>query len=183
MTECAYKHVSRIRWSMLVSHHAPCDYDRTMTLFRIRVCVRCLGMLGGALAGYCINPAGIEVHNTWLVTGSIALALPAAFDFTAHELIKQYRSSNFRRFITGCLFGIGVGACLATAWQGSRWPLFCLLAYLALMQVVIAGLFRISGHLDSYVARYEAALFKSGTAFTESEKLKLDTRGGDRYGP
>ena len=145
---------------MFVSHHAPCDYDRTLSLFGLRVCVRCLGMLGGVLAGCWINVTWFGVTNTCLVAMGLGLTLPAAFDFAAHELNKKYRSTNFRRFVTGGMFGVVVGVCLALAWQGIRWPLFCLLAYLALLEIAIAGLFRICGHLDSYIARYEAALYK-----------------------
>ena len=159
MKSFTHKHGSRIRWSMLVSHHAPCDYDRTLSLFRHRVCVRCLGMFGGLLFGCYINLVCNEIPSAWLVTVGLCLTLPAAFDFTAHELIKKYRSTNFRRFITGGMFGVAVGACLAHAWQGERWPLLFLLAYLALLELVIAGLFRVYGHLDSYVARYTAAVY------------------------
>ncbi len=160
MRSLALKDGSRIRWAMLVSHHAPCDNDRTLSLFGLRVCVRCLGMFGGVLAGCWIKVTMFGVPHICLVMCGLGLTLPAAFDFAAHELSKKYRSTNFRRLVTGGLFGIVVGVYLAFAWQGIRWPLFCLLAYLALLELAIAGLFRKCGHLDSYIARYEASLYK-----------------------
>ncbi len=144
---------------MLVSHHPPCDYDRTLFFLGIHVCVRCLGMLGGTFAGCFVNQAWMGVPGAWLVMIGLGFTLPAALDFAAHELTKGYRSTNFRRIITGGMFGVAVGACLAHAWEGKWWPLLCLLAYFALLEIVIAGLFRISGHLDSYVARYAEAVY------------------------
>lgn len=142
-----------------MSHHAPCDYDRTLTLFGVRICTRCLGMSGGLLAGCYTRQVFVDISDVWLFIGGLCLTLPAAFDFAAHELIKTYRSTNPRRFITGGFFGFAVGLCLARMWQGAGWPLICLLVYIVFLEFVVAGLFWAHGHLDSYIERYVAAVY------------------------
>lgn len=159
----AHKH-TRIRWSMLVSHHAPCDYDRTIHILGLRVCTRCLGMVAGCLPGWLLSQACIGFGYKWCLIGSLAMTLPAAYDFSANELSRNYRSTNLRRFVTGLTFGFVVGTCLASVWSGNAWPFLGLLAYLALMQVVIVKLFQIHGHCDAYLERYSSAVYEKTEA-------------------
>ena len=161
----AHKH-TRIRWSMLVSHHPPCDYDRTVRICGVRVCTRCLGMVAGGVLGLLLAQtcAGIGLVSGLVAT--LAMTLPAACDFAAHELSVKYRSTNPRRFATGITFGFVVGACLGQMRQGNPWPFLGLLAYLALMQVAIVRLFQMRNHCDSYLDRYASAVYKE----TESNK-------------
>lgn len=112
----------------------------------------CGGFVGWHLAQTCdVLPMG------WQIVGAFVLTVPAAFDFVAHELIARYRSSTFRRFCTGISFGFVVGATVASALHGQIWPLMGLLAYLMMMQVAIAAIFKATGHLDAYVERYATA--------------------------
>ena len=142
---------------MLVSHHAPCDYDRTISFCGVRICVRCIGMLCGAFAGYGLAQFTYNCTFAQLMVASIGLTLPAAIDFTCHELVSKYHSSNIRRFVSGSLFGIPGGVAVTFAIHG-RWKLLLfLLAFLALMQFAIATLFKLRGHMDPYVERYARA--------------------------
>ena len=178
MTPGAHKH-TRIRWSMLVSHHAPCDYDRTVRILRVRVCTRCLGMLVGSLLGWLLPQPCAGIGPFWCLIGALAMTLPAACDFAAHELAVKYRSTNPRRFATGITFGVVVGACFAQMRHGNPWPFLGLIAYLALMQVAIVRLFQIRNHCDSYLERYTSALYKETEANQASHRTltRARTRG------
>lgn len=140
-----------------MSHHAPCDYDRTISLFGLRVCVRCLGMLVGALIGYSIDLNVYCIPDAKIIAACIGLMLPAAFDFAGHELISKYQSTNIRRFATGGMFGLPVGIAIECALNGWYMPTLYLLVFLVLMQLVIASLFRFNGKLESYVEKYARA--------------------------
>ena len=149
-----------------MSHHAPCDYDRTVSVFRVRVCTRCLGMLTGGVLGWLLAQTFAGIGLVWCLVGALAMTLPAVCDFAAHELSVKYRSTNPRRFATGSTFGFVVGVCLAQVRHGNPWPFLGLLAYLTLMQVAIVKLFQIRNHCDAYLERYASAVHKE----TESNK-------------
>ena len=142
-----------------MSHHAPCDYDRTVGIFGVHVCTRCLGMACGIIPGWHLAHAVAAVGPLWCVIGTLVMTLPAAYDFAVHELWDKYRSNNLRRLVTGLMFGIVVGAYLSHMRHESTLPFFGLLAYFAAMQVAIVRLFQIYGHSDSYLERYTSAVF------------------------
>ena len=144
---------------MLVSHHAPCDYDRTVRILGVRTCTRCLGMFSGTFVGWQLERVFARFDLLWCLIGAMALTLPAAFDFAAHELSTKYRSNNIRRFGTGLIFGFVIGACLVSLRNGNPWPFLGFIAYLAVMQFVIVRLFQIHGHSDSYLERYASAVY------------------------
>jgi hypothetical protein len=116
-------------------------------------------MVAGSLVGWPLAQACATFGLLWCMIGTLAMTLPAACDFAAHELSVKYRSNNLRRFATGLSFGGVVGACLCHMRHGNAWPFLGLLAYLAVMQVVIVRLFQIRGHCDSYLERYASAAY------------------------
>ena len=114
-------------------------------------------MLVGAIIGHCIAHIFYNITDAKLIAACIGLTLPAAFDFTGHELLSKYRSTNIKRFVTGGLFGLSVGGAIACALCGRCFPLICLLVFLALMQFFIAALFQFHGQLEPYIERYASA--------------------------
>ncbi len=168
-----------IRWSMLLSHHAPCDYDRTWRVCGVRICVRCLGMAFGAVIGLVIAipvcPRQISAMN-FVVT--VALIMPAVLDFAAHELHSEYTSNNFKRFFSGVLFGMPGGVCLLSACRGQWLPVLLLITFFAFLEIALAVMFFLTGHLESYIARYERAVWideqKTSKSQNQIQSVKAD---------
>ncbi len=80
-----------------------------------------------------------------------------------HELhIKNYQSSNIIRITTGFLFGLSVGISVAQFIFFSIWSflLFTVLMFVY-MEIVIAWAFSYAGHLNSYLEKYEYAVYKT----------------------
>lgn len=149
---------SRSTWRMLLSHHAPCDLDRTWSLFGVRVCVRCLAM---ALACGCSLAvmAGDLLPPTWShVALACALMIPAGVDFAFGELWCNYPRTNLFRFLSGFSFGVGWGVTLGWwIFAGIAAPLVLFVALSVLMEFTLAGVFYLVGHLEAYIAKYENA--------------------------
>ena len=140
-----------IRWSMLLSHHAPCDYDHTLRIGKLRFCARCTGILLGALGGtLCllhIRPLK-QVIPFW---GLFFLPLPGVADFCLHEL-GCWRSCNGARLLSGGLLGaaIGWGLCTIPSKGG------LIFAWLAFLELLAALVLKVGGRLDGFLQKYEA---------------------------
>lgn len=150
----------RIRWEMLLSHHAECDYDRTCLIFGIRVCSRCMGILAGSFFGAFFAKYFINISYLQNCACFAGLMLPAGIDFTVHELVTKYKSSNLIRFISGFIFGIALGNSFVLTFLYERswlFPIFLLLCIL--MQIFIAFLFLRLNHVDDYLKKYEDAIY------------------------
>ena len=65
------------------------------------LCDRCTGELIGILAAAVTY---LFFHCSWIV--SLFFMLPLIIDGFVQQL-TNYESNNFRRFLTGCLFGVG----------------------------------------------------------------------------
>lgn len=146
-------------WWMLLSHHPPCDLDRTWNLFGVNVCVRCLGMAICFFASFFISfYFKIDCDVVMAVICIIAM-VPAGIDFTLGELNHSYPSSNFLRFLTGGVFGVGAGVCVSWCFTvGELWPTILFIGTALFMQLIIAFIFRAYGHLEEYAAKYEDAV-------------------------
>jgi uncharacterized membrane protein len=94
----------RVRWSMLLSHHVPSDYDRTSTVGKVRVCTRCLGVAIGTAAAL----AGWRALSHTPSALFIIAAVPGVLDFVVHETGVS-ASSPLRRFLTGAASCPSVG--------------------------------------------------------------------------
>lgn len=156
---CADKK-KKIKWEMLLSHHAPCDHYRTWEIGNLHICTRCAGMLLGFTAGL-ISACYLPLIHIWLLTLLCAVfMLPAAFDFVCHELFSSYRSHNSIRFGTGVIFGFPIGVLIWSCFHhGVVMPFLVISVYAAVMEIVIAFLFFFRGHLEEYLAKYELAVF------------------------
>lgn len=146
---------------MLLSHHAPCDFDRTWSIGGIRVCVRCLAVFVFAVLGFL---AAFHFSDP-LSLGSLTAGLsvfPAWVDFAVGELWKGYPRTNFFRFSTGMIFGCGLGVSLGwVVFAGRWWPFLTFFVLTVFCELMIAFAFYFSGHLQSYLSKYECAVNNS----------------------
>lgn len=146
-------------WRMLLSHHAPCDYDRTWAIGGFRVCVRCLAVFACAVlafAGQVFFCWDVTPFRQWLC---VLMIIPAWVDFSAGELLPFYPKTNSFRFLTGAVFGTGLGICLGWGCLLGAWrPLFFFCMGTVLLELAVAFLFYCCGHLEDYLAKYEEAV-------------------------
>lgn len=135
---------------MLLSHHPPCDYERTWRIGSLHVCVRCLGVLIG-------TGVALVSWDSWssisLLAASVA-AIPGVADFVLHELGTS-PSHNPRRFITGACFGIFVAAALWAALDARWLHLLFSGLWIILLQIAAAAVLRGAGRIEALLARYE----------------------------
>lgn len=150
---------SGIRWSMLISHHPPCNYDRTFRIGGVRICTRCFGVLLGVLASILLQVDSHVLASIIPLWMSLLLPLPAVVDFTAHEL-EWWRSNNAKRLASGLLLGFAVGVGGYTALSGCAFLGFLDIAWLAILEFGVAVILRCTGRLDRYVDRYEKGVRK-----------------------
>lgn len=155
-------------WSMLISHHPPCDYDRTFKVGSLRICTRCFGVLLGVLGSVLLQ---VDLHilasiiPIWV---SLLLPLPAVIDFTAHEL-EWWRSNNTKRMASGLLLGFAVGVSGYNIFGGCAFFGFIGIAWLGILEFGVALILRRCGQLDRYVERYEKAVRKSFDEFVKNK--------------
>ena len=153
---CSHKHSA---WRMVLSHHPPCDLNRTWYLFGVNVCVRCLGMLIASILMVIFGLLFEIPYGVLGMTCCVLSILPAGIDFTFEELYWKYTGTNVIRFLTGMLFGSGGGMCIVWLWLESRVsPIVIFICASIAMQFIIAFLFMRKGHLERYLAKYENAL-------------------------
>lgn len=135
---------------MLLSHHPPCDLDRTWRIGSLRVCVRCLGVLTGA----AVALASWDGWSTVPVLAAFIAAVPGVADFTLHELCLS-PSNNTRRFLTGASFGVFVAAALSAGLDGNWTRLLLYAVWFCCLQVAATAALRSSGRLEALLTRYE----------------------------
>ena len=158
--EAASPSARPVQWGMLLSHHAPCDYDRTWKIGKVRVCTRCAGMLAGLIAGLSTTFLFKTFPIWYAVLICAVLMLPAAADFCCHELIPAYHSHNAIRVITGILFGYPFGVVVSLCfYNGVIMPSIVIILYAILMEIAISFIFFFRGHLEKYLSKYEIAVF------------------------
>lgn len=144
--------MQRVRWSMLLSHHAPSDYDRTWKVGSVHVCIRCLGVAVGTAA----TLGSWKEWSALPMSLFLIAAIPGVLDFTLHELGAS-ASSGARRFITGLLFGFFAAALLRAVIETRLVQLVPYLSWFLLLQAASAVALKRSGRLDQLLKRYEEA--------------------------
>lgn len=152
MTEAA-----GVRWGMLLSHHSPCDYDRTFSISGLRICTRCFGVLLGIIGGVALTLRVVPEH---LLFFSLVLPLPAVMDFTLNEL-QMMKGNNGMRLVTGIMLGIAVGFDLYAVTNISLLQGSAQLAWLVFIEFFVVTVLLRTGFLDEYVSRYEKGVRKS----------------------
>jgi len=145
---------------MLLSHHPPCDYERTVQVCGVRLCTRCFGVFLGAAALFAVEAWVHSVRRSVSLLPLTALTLPAAIDFFSVELGWR-RSCTVIRLTTGILLGVAVGATAVLVSRGQWLTGTGFLAWLALVQFLGAIALRRADRLEDYLARYEDAVRKS----------------------
>ena len=137
---------------MVVSHHPPTQYERTLHVGRLRLCARCAGLLLGTALGIVLSSpastAAIAAGYLVLVLelGVLGLGIAA---FVLNEAGRR-ASNNYERIV----FGLSLGAFLPFAWRSGRWPLAGFLVLIVGGQFLSALLLRRLGVLDKFVAEY-----------------------------
>jgi uncharacterized membrane protein len=144
---------------MLVSHHAPADFDRTIVWFGLRICSRCLGVAAGVAASGLLWshwPTLLHLNLVAAVCGFL-LPVPAAIDFLSHE-IGLRRSNNVIRFLTGIPLGIAAMLVVFSIVRGNFGLAILQAAWLGAIEIASAVLLKRTGCLDAYLGRYESGV-------------------------
>jgi uncharacterized membrane protein len=147
-----------VNWGMVLSHHPPCQYNRTFTLLGIRFCVRCTGILAGILLWVIVFYLTDLPFYLTFITGFL-FPLPAILNFTLNELGKR-KNSNSKRTITGILMGLAIGTAFGFLLTGRIWPGIAIIAWIILLEFAVALILRQAGVLDKFIREYEDAVYK-----------------------
>ncbi len=75
--------------------------------FVFPLCWRCCGLLGGSLLGYWVGFSNIGAPIK--IGLGCSLLIPLVLDSLLQKIL-EFESTNFRRVISGILFGIGLHA-------------------------------------------------------------------------
>lgn len=146
-------------WWMLLSHHAPCDLDRTWSLCGVHICVRCLAVVLAIVVTVVFKSEAVAISQTlgrWFV---FLFGIPAWVDFSIGELWSSYPRTNVFRFLTGLLFGLGAGCCWIWGDDTGDWiPMLCFVGLFLSGEFLVAFLFFFCGHLEDYLGKYEKAV-------------------------
>ncbi len=135
---------------MLLSHHPPCDYDRTWRIGSLRICVRCFGVLTGT----AVALASWDGWSTFHVLAVPIATVPGVADFTLHELCVS-PTNNTRRFLTGTIFGVFVAGALSAGLDASWTRLLLYAVWFCFLQVAATAALRSSGRIEALLTRYE----------------------------
>ncbi len=148
---------------LLISHHPPEHLHRTLRVpgtQTVHVCSRCLGMALGAVF------AMVAACFGWIHGGDSGqlgqlvpmMILPAVADFHG-QLMHRWESTNYRRLVSGGLFGFALGYSLIAIERGNWLPAIVLVAvllgYFAWLASGRRRVVRLVQHLRRYVAYYE----------------------------
>lgn len=141
-------------WPLLLSHHPPSDWDHTVQVGKLRLCVRCLGIWCGFVAVFLV------ASNTCLFLPIWALFLlpcPAVCDFLFHEL-GYTKGHNLLRWSTGVLLGGALGLGLMRWLHGETWLGVGLLSWFGMLEILAAAVLRKTGRMENFIERYEAEI-------------------------
>lgn len=142
----------RPRWSMVLSHHPPSQYDRTLHIGGWRVCARCTGVGIGILIGALFTGTqfAYALKSTW-VLGTFALVTLSVgiIAFVLNEAAIR-KSNNSERLIFGLIFG----SLFPLLWAISWWYVIALFCLTIFGQFLSAFVLRRFGVLDRFFAEY-----------------------------
>ena len=149
---------------MLISHHPPVHFNRTISLkwgrTHIRLCSRCLGGLLGILTVMVLTWVGATL-SPWpgTVLAWLTLApLPAVLDFHG-QMMFRWESNNTRRLLTGICLGASLFMMLKTFATGN-WVLACMMPMTLVSYFVWIGLnrrrlVRLLQHITLYATYFQ----------------------------
>lgn len=142
---------------MLLSHHPPCQIDRTYTLLGIRLCVRCSGIvLGTLLALLIFSFVSIEPLLKLLV--GLILPLPAILNFTLHEL-GRIENKNYLRFFTGLALGVSIGIASSCLLKNSIIISLAIYIWIIFLEFIVAIILYKANVLEKFIEEYERGIY------------------------
>jgi len=102
---------ARVILSLLISHHPPAQYSRTIRIRlgrarALRLCARCTGEAAGLVFTLCALGHLTHVPTPGLLAMSVVLPIPAIADWST-QAMEWRESSNPIRLLTGALFAAG----------------------------------------------------------------------------
>ena len=148
----------KINWGMLVSHHPPCQFDRTFKILNIRFCVRCTAILLGILF-YVFLLSYIALPESFNLLIGFILPIPAILNFILNEL-GFLINSNLKRLITGLLLGISIGILIKGFLKGDLILGFAILTWIIILEFIVVLILNKAKVLDKFIKEYENAVYK-----------------------
>jgi len=150
---------TKIKWGMIISHHAPIDYDRTLKIYKFRFCTRCLGVFIGFIFTLLLLPLTHALENINMFYFFIFfLPIPAVIDFLCHEL-QWFKSNNYLRLLSGILLGVPIGLSILFI-KVSFIYLFLLILWYVVIEFFVAYFLKSKNHLEKYLRKYTNAIYK-----------------------
>ena len=144
---------------MVVSHHPPVQYDRTVSLLGLRICVRCSGALLGMATGLVLSQEIFGADFTMPFWAAALLPIPAAANFVGYEL-GRIGSNNLARVLTGFLAGLTLAYFMEMLYAGDYFAATAILTWVAALQAAAALILRRGGRLAQFFQQYEAGYRK-----------------------
>jgi len=141
---------------MILSHHPPCQFDRTYKIFGIRICSRCLGVFCGFILTLGIFHY-VDSNQLSIFFLGYLLSLPAIVTFLIHEL-RYARITNFFRMITGSGLGYTLAVIMTFLFDGHCFNGILLLFYLLLLEIIVAFILNKKKRLIPFIKEYEDAV-------------------------
>jgi len=137
---------------MVLSHHPPSQYDRTLHVAGLRLCARGVGVVAGILAAIpLLGEPLFRALSSPAVFASLSICT-LVFGISAFVLNEDGRrkSSNYERMA----FGVAIGMLFPLALASSVWHLAMLIALVVAGQFASALALRKLGILDRFFAEY-----------------------------
>lgn len=143
---------------MMLSHHPPCQFNRTYKIGKIRFCFRCTGVLIGFIFFLLINYL-LFLNQKYFTLLLVILPLPAVFNFAIHELGK-IPNRNIWRLLTGFLLGCAIGIAVKEICNG-LWLLGILFfLWLIVIEIIITLILNKAKVLQKFMEEYENGVYK-----------------------
>lgn len=139
------------RWSMVISHHPPSQYERTIRIFGLRICVRCFGVaIGIGLGILCAEYWLTDTISFMLIVCLFIATLFMGIEAFVRNETGTRASSNVERIAFGLMIGFLIVWGTTYAW------LFLLFFSLLILcgQFYAAMRLRANNVLDKFVGEY-----------------------------
>lgn len=108
---------------MMLSHHAPHEYDRCYKVGAHHLCSRCAGIYPALVAGLIALAYLLPAFPEWLEwLALLALPVPALLDWGASWVFRA-AGTNWLRTLTGVLLGLSVSRNLHLQWTEPFQPM------------------------------------------------------------
>jgi len=149
----------KINWGMLISHHPPCQYDRTYCFLGIRCCSRCTGIIIGIISSI-IFISFVAIDFTVILITVVVLPLPAIANFTLNELGKT-KNNNIKRILTGFLLGITIGFALDYLICGNYLYGILIIFWIFFLEIIVTIILHKANILEYFIKQYEDGVYKN----------------------